>query len=60
MATIISTQKSKETISRLIRNDFDKIDLSLDYIYCKADALIETAYHYGLIELANEMKNDKN
>jgi hypothetical protein len=60
MPITISTQKSKETITRLIRNDFDKIDFSMDYIYGKAKELIQTAKELGLDELAQEMTNDLN
>lgn len=60
MATTISTEKSKEILTRLIRNEFDKIDFSMDYIYQKSDELIALAIKYGLKDLANEMANDKN
>jgi hypothetical protein len=57
MATIISTQKSKETLERLIRDAFYKVDTELDYIYNESETLIKTAMHYGLFELAEELKN---
>ena len=59
MGITVSTIKSRETIARLIRADFDKIDFSMDYIYGKADELIQTAKDFGLIELAEELENDK-
>ena len=59
MAIKLSTQKSKETLERLIRDKFHKINFELDYIYNEADALIETAQTYGLSELANELKELK-
>jgi hypothetical protein len=60
MGTIIATEKSKQTIKRLIRNEFDKVDFAMDYIYGKADELIQTAHDFGLNDLAEEMTNDKN
>ena len=60
MPTKISTTKSKEILSRLIRNDFDKIDFKMDYIYGKADELIALAFSYGLYREAEEMINEKN
>ncbi|TXD45873.1 hypothetical protein [Polaribacter sp. IC073] len=59
MSIIISTEKSKDILRRLIRSDFDKIDFAMDYIYNKADDLIGVAYRYGLEDLAEEMKIDK-
>lgn len=59
MPIIVSTEKSKEFLKRLIRNEFDNIDLSMDYIYKKSEELIDLAYDLGLTDLAIEMKNDK-
>ena len=59
MPVKISTEESKEIVKRLIRNAFDKIDRSMDYIYKESDKLITTAQHFGLNELAEEMKRDK-
>lgn len=53
------SQGSIETVSRLIRAEFDKIDFSMDYILGKADELIKTAKEYGLYDLAEELQNDK-
>ena len=53
------TEPSKEIVSRLIRNEFDSIDFEMDYIYEKASQLIETAIELGLLELAEEMQNEK-
>ena len=58
MGTIISTNKSKETVSKLIRDAFDKVDTSMDYIYGKSEELIQTARDFGLEELALELEND--
>jgi hypothetical protein len=44
---------SKKTISRLIRNEFDKSCFWED-----SKKLIETAQDYGLTELAEEMIRD--
>lgn len=57
MPTTIS-HNSKETVSRLIRKEFDNIDFSLEYIYNVSERLIQTARDFGLIELAEEMTND--
>lgn len=50
---------SIKTVSRLIRNEFEKIDWSVEYIYNKADELIQTAIDFNLHELAEELQNDK-
>lgn len=57
MPTTIA-KTSIETVSQLIRKEFDSLDLSLDYIYGKAQKLIDTAIDFGLYELANEMTKD--
>ena len=49
--TIANT--SKETVSRLIRAEFDSKEFWDD-----AKELIQTAKDFGLMELANEMEND--
>lgn len=54
MATTIA-HNSRETISRLIRNEFDGCPW---WDFQKMDELINTAKSYGLDELASEMKND--
>ena len=59
MAIKISTEKSKALIEGLIRAEFDKIDFAMDYIYNKADDLINTAENYGLFKLAEEMRKEK-
>lgn len=56
--TITQTLKSKETLSKIIRNAFDNIDFSMDYIYQEAPELIKTAKDYGLTQLAEEMQSD--
>ena len=53
---ILSTNKSKEIVSRLIRNKFD--DYTEIWQRSRALEIIETAKHYGLNELAIEMQND--
>lgn len=58
MAITVS-EGSVETMSRLIRAEFEKIDFSMEYIYGKADSLIKTARDFGLEDLANEMELDK-
>ena len=56
MQITISTQKSKDIVSRLIRNEFD--NYTKPYQYTQALEMIETAKMYGLQELAEEMKID--
>lgn len=58
MGTRLSSN-SIETVSNLIRKAFDKIDFKTDYIYNEADKLINTAKDLGLIDLAEELSNDK-
>lgn len=58
MAVTIA-HNSKETVSKLIRKEFDSIDWSVEYIYGKAEVLIQTAKDFGLNELAEELENDK-
>ena len=58
MPVTISSQESKETVSKLIRQAFDRVDFDREYIYGEAARLIQTAKDYGLTELANEMQND--
>ena len=57
---ITIAETSRETVSRLIRNEFDNIDMSIDYITGKAERLINTAKDFGLIDLAEEMESDLN
>lgn len=57
MPTTIS-HTSKEIVSRLIRQEFESIDWSMEYIYHNAKNLIQTATDFGLTELAEEMQND--
>lgn len=59
MAVRLSTEKSKEVLKRLIRKEFDSINFAMDYIYNKADELIELAKYYGLNEFAKELEQDK-
>ena len=59
MPVKISTEESKQIVKRLIRNAFDKIDRSMDYIYKESEKLISVAQLYGFNELAEEMKRDK-
>jgi len=58
MATTLSAN-STETVSVLIRTAFDKIDFANDYIYNEADKLIKTAKELGLMDLAQQLHNDK-
>lgn len=57
MPTTIA-RTSINTMSRLIRNEFDSIDFENEYTDYKAQNLIKTARDYGLEELAKEMEND--
>lgn len=56
--TITPTLRSKETLSKIIRDAFDNINFDMDYIYQKAPELIKMAKEYGLLELAKEMQNE--
>lgn len=53
------TQQNKELLSRMIVNEFNQIDFSTDYIYGKADELINLSSELGLSELANQLTIDK-
>ena len=55
---MILSGNTKETLSILIRKEFDSVDLKFDYIHRKADALIQCAFELGLKDLAIEMEND--
>ncbi len=57
---ITISELSKQTISRLIRSEFDKIDTNNEFIYNKSEKLITTAKEFGLHDLAEEMTNDLN
>lgn len=48
----ITTETSKELVTRLFEKEFNSIDMSLDYIYGKLDVLIKAANDFGLDELA--------
>lgn len=58
MAIIMANDRSKQIMERLIRSEFDKVDLSLEYIYNVSAELIMTAKNYGLNGLAKEMEAD--
>lgn len=58
MAISMANERSKQIMERLIRNDFDKVDLSLEYIYNASADLIMCAKYYGLSNLAKEMEAD--
>jgi len=58
MGTTLSSN-SKQTVSQLIRNAFDKVDFSMEYIYNESGKLIQTARDLGLNELAEELENNK-
>lgn len=48
-----------ETVSRLIRNEFDRLT-DIDIMLGKGRELINTARSYQLEELAEEMESDLN
>ena len=52
------TKKSKEILSSMIKTEFNKIDFKNEYIYKKADELIEVAKELNLNDLAEELKSD--
>ena len=55
MATTIA-HNSKETVSQLIRREFDT--LKEYWQEASRKELIQTAKDFGLVELAEEMQND--
>ena len=55
----LANQETIDTMSRLLREDFDKIDFNQDYIYHKAQECIDSARGCGLDALALEMETDK-
>lgn len=55
MATTIASN-SIETVTELIRKDFENIDFSMDFIYGKADRLIKLAKDLSLFELAKDLE----
>lgn len=57
MPIILSTDNSKEVVSKLIIDAFEKVDTEMECIYGEAKKLIETAKDYGLNDLANDMQN---
>jgi len=57
MCVIISTDNSKEVVSKLILDAFEKIDIEMECIYGEAKKLIQTAKDYGLTDIANDMQN---
>jgi len=57
MPVILSTDQSKEVVSKLISNAFEKVDTDMECIYGQAKKLIETAKDYGLKDLAEDLQN---
>lgn len=55
MATTI-TPESKGLVTKLIIDEFQRIDFSLEYIYGRAPQLIRLSESLGLSELANELR----
>ena len=55
----LANQETTDTMTRLILNDFNKIDFSQEYIFDRASALIRTARVCGLNQLAMDMETDK-
>ena len=53
------TPQSKELLRSLIQNAFNSIDFKMEYIYNKAEPLIDLAKEAGLIELAETLEGDK-
>ena len=51
------TLESKELLHKLISDEFERIDLEMDFIYKKAPKLIKMAKDYGSLELAKEMED---
>lgn len=55
----LANPETIEIMTRLLRNDFNKIDFSQEYIYDKATKLIKTALECGLFDLAVDFETDK-
>lgn len=60
METFKLSETSTELLKRLIRQEFDKVEPELDYIFQNSEMLITLAKEVGFLELAEEMKNDLN
>ncbi len=60
METFKLSETSTELLKRLIRQEFDKVDPELDYIFQNSEMLITLAKEVGFLDLADEMKNDLN
>jgi hypothetical protein len=56
MATIISTDTSKQVIEKLIDDAFEKADAEMEHIYGEQKRIIETAKDFGLKEKAIELE----
>ena len=56
MPVILSTDNSKEVVSKLILDAFEKIDIEMECIYGESKKLIQTAKDYGLTDIANYMQ----
>lgn len=57
MPLIISTDNSKQVVSKLILDAFEKVDSEMECIYGEAKKLIQTAKDYGLTDIAEDMQN---
>jgi len=57
MPLIISTDNSKQVVSKLILDAFEKVDSEMECIYGEAKKLIQTAKDYGLTDVAEDMQN---
>jgi len=57
MPVILSTDNSKEVVSKLILDAFEKVDIKMECIYGEAKKLIQTAKDYGLTDIAEDMQN---
>lgn len=60
METFKLSETSTELLKRLIRQEFDKVDPELDYIFQNSEMLITLAKEVGFLDLAEEMRNDLN
>ena len=52
------TKSSTQIVSRLIKNEFEQIDFTMEYIYNRAEKLINTARDLGLNDLSNELTEE--
>lgn len=51
------TEASRSLLEKLIKDKWEKIDFSMDYIYNEADKVIALSKELGMYHLAEELEN---